>query len=416
MESFLSLQEFTSKIKSTLKDQMGGSYWVVAEIASIQIARQGHAYLELIEKKDDLIVSKIRANIWAGQFQSIQSQFIANTGEQLKSGMHILCSAVINYHEVYGLSINLLAIDPNYTLGERAKKRQQIIDQLNSEGLMDKNKQLRLAPVMQHIAIISSSTAAGYEDFLNQLTRNNYGYAHSTRLFDSVVQGDQAPASITKAFLNIQQSASKFDVVVLIRGGGSQIDLDCFDNYAVASAIANCSIPVFTGIGHQRDETIADLVAHTTLKTPTAVAEQIIDAMLVFEETLLNQYESISKLVKNRLRQENERNHHLKFNLLQLGKRYFLDGNNQLKFLKERITVQSKRVLQSKKHHLEILQKDIEANNPERIFAKGYSMTFLNNKLVKKNHLPQEGDLIQTINNQYIIQSTVKNIKSTENE
>src|SRR5690606_24904261 len=234
-------------------------------------------------------------NIWSYTYQGIRSRFVNTTGQSLSNGMKILALVNVQFHEIYGLSINIKDIDPNFTIGERAKRKQEIIDQLNREGLVHLNKQFVLPQVPQRLAVISSSTAAGLGDFDNQLKQNPQRYQVHWELFPATMQGNGASESIINSIATIEGKLTKkkFDLLVIIRGGGAKTDMDCFDEYDLAKAIANCSLPVVTGIGHERDECVADLVAHTKMKTPTAVAEFILSGFRDFENTLQNKLKQI---------------------------------------------------------------------------------------------------------------------------
>jgi exodeoxyribonuclease VII large subunit len=272
----LSLYELNKKISEALANNLEPSYWVVAEIGQIQTNRKGHCYLELVEKEDDQIKAKTRATIWSYTYRNLSTWFEGITGQSLKAGMKILFNATIQYHEIYGFSLNIRDIDAQYTLGERAKKRQEIIERLREDGVFEMNKELRLPTVPQNIAVISSETAAGFGDFMDQIVGNDYGYEVEIELFNAVMQGEEAASSIIDAMHQVFENIGNYDLLVIIRGGGATLDLDCFDNYDLGSHVAQFPIPVITGIGHERDETITDMVAHTKMKTPTAVAEFII--------------------------------------------------------------------------------------------------------------------------------------------
>lgn len=279
MNSQLTLKELNTLVKETLDVSFPEQLWVVAEIGELKVNRTGHCYLELVEKdqQGESIVARSRATIWSWQYRFIKPYFESTTGQTLMAGLKVLVSVSIEFHEVYGLSLNIKDIDPNYTLGDMARKRQQVINQLIEEGIFDMNKELELPDIPSHIAIISSPTAAGYEDFLDHLHNNSGAFKFYTRLFEATMQGNNAVASIIEAFEYIYNFEDQFDVVVLIRGGGSQMDLSCFDEYELAMHIAQFPIPVLTGIGHEKDESVADMVAHTKLKTPTAVAGFLIE-------------------------------------------------------------------------------------------------------------------------------------------
>jgi len=278
VEGQLTLSELNSLVKDALQAAFPGQVWVVAEIAEMKVNRSGHCYLELVDKdKDsDEVTARTRATIWSWQYRFIQPYFETMTGQTFSAGLKVLVSATVEFHEVYGYSLNIKDIDPNYTLGDLARRRLEIIRRLTEEGVIDMNKEIPIADIPSRIAVISSPTAAGYEDFINQLTNNQAGYCFYTKLFPAVMQGSEAAKSVMEALDAIYEYEDLFDVVVLIRGGGSQLDLSCFDDYNLALHISQFPLPVLTGIGHERDESIADMVANTQLKTPTAVAEFLI--------------------------------------------------------------------------------------------------------------------------------------------
>ena len=284
----LSVLQLTTAIQQVLEKELEPLVWVVGELSDFRQAPQGHVYFELVEKQGNQVQAKIRANLWQFTYRSVAAKFESVTGTTLKNGMKVLAQVSVTYHPVYGLSLNVKDIDPSFSLGERARIRQETIAKLTQEGWMGHNARLPLPLVIQRIAIISSATAAGYGDFINQLAGNPQGYKVYHQLFPSMMQGNDAVDSLLSALDQIAEQAEKLhlDAVVIIRGGGAQLDLDCFDDYRLALRIADFSLPVLTGIGHERDETIADLVAHTRLKTPTAVAEFILSSFREYEENL----------------------------------------------------------------------------------------------------------------------------------
>ena len=239
----LTLVALNNIIKKVLSSELEPSYWVVAEIGEMRLDQKGHCYLELVQKVENNILSKTRATIWSYTFRNINGWFEAINHKPIEAGINILANVQVSYHEIYGLSLNIKDIDANYTLGERARKRQQVIEQLNNDGVFDFNKQNILPAVPQNIAVISAPNAAGYEDFINQLINNSYGYAVHTTLFSTVMQGDNAPQSIINALHRIFENADEYDAVAIIRGGGSQLDLDCFDDYELATHIAQFPLP-----------------------------------------------------------------------------------------------------------------------------------------------------------------------------
>ncbi len=288
MNEQLKLSELNGLVRKSLSAAFPAPVWVIGEISEIKANQSGHCYLMLVEKEEgsDRIVAQARATIWSYTFRMLRPFFETTTGQPLTEGLKVLVSASVEFHELYGYSLNIRDIDPTYTLGDMAKRRREIIRRLTDEGVVDMNKELDLPLVPQRIAVVSSPTAAGYEDFVDQLKNNSYGYAFYVKLFPAVMQGTQAEASIIGALDRIYGYEDFFDVVVIIRGGGSASDLLCFDNYNLAYHITQFPLPVLTGIGHEKDDSIVDLVAHTRLKTPTAVAEFLISGAARFETNL----------------------------------------------------------------------------------------------------------------------------------
>lgn len=276
---YISLVELQRRVRQSLEERFALPLWVSAEIAEIKVNYSGHCYLELVEKGegDGVPKAQVRAVIWRSQYARIAAYFEAETGQRLAAGIRILAKATVNYHEVYGFSLQLLDIDPSYTLGDMERQRQQTIARLQAEGVWEMNRQQELPAVVQRIAVVSSSRAAGYQDFCNELAKSPYRF--SLTLFDAVVQGAAAEASLVDALGRVAVEEETFDAVVMIRGGGSSSDLNCFNAYRLCNHVAQFPIPVLTGIGHDKDTSVADLVAHTALKTPTAVAAWLVERM-----------------------------------------------------------------------------------------------------------------------------------------
>lgn len=288
MDERLSLTELQLIIKDSLYMALPDMYWVIAEIAEIKVNYSGHCYIELVEKQPDnvSISARIRGVIWNSRYRFLKPFFENSTGESLREGLKILFRAKIEYHEIYGLSLVINDIDPSFTLGELALKRQQILKRLEREGVLTMNKDLDFPQVPQRIAVISSSNAAGYSDFITHLRDNSYGYVFYTALFDTPMQGSDTQTGVIRSLDRIAQHAEIFDVVVIIRGGGSQTDLSWFDNYDIAFYITQFPVPVLTGIGHEKDLSVTDIVAWQALKTPTAVADFLIECMVSAEDHL----------------------------------------------------------------------------------------------------------------------------------
>lgn len=401
----LTLFQFNQQLKETLQAQIAPQQWVIAEIGELRINQKGHCYMELVEKEGNFIQAKIRANIWAYQFKSLSQAFRLATGSTLSPGQKILLNVTANFHEVYGLSLTVNDIDPNFTLGERSKQREAILKRLSAAGALDQNSSLPLPLVPQQVAVISSATAAGYQDFEEHLQNNPRQVDFRLTLFNALMQGDQAPPSIIDAIDRIEASG-RFDVIVLIRGGGAQTDLDCFDDEALCMRISKLQTPILTGIGHQRDQTLTDLVAHTALKTPTAVAEFLIDGAYRFDDALhdallrikrsLSQSLQlrINELEKFEIRLEREVNH-------QLDK-----ADNVLTQLSTIIQHRGKQRLKILQTELTQLSDRIYLNDPNTLFKKGYTITLKNGKRIQEQNV-NSGDEILTIGAGLSIKSNV---------
>ncbi len=427
----LKLSELTELINESIINSFPDYYNVVAEISQISRNASGHVYLQLVEKEQytDKITANLRAAIWSSRFNMIQPYFKAITGMDLSTGIKILTKVEVSFHQVYGLSLIIQEIDPTYTLGEIEKRRQEIINQLVADGIFDENKKLELPLVIQHIAIITSETAAGYEDFVNQLNNNKNNYKFEFQLFSATMQGEKTEKSVIFALDKILLQKDDFDIVVIIRGGGSKLDLSAFDSYEIASNVAQFPIPVLTGIGHQRDMSITDMVAHKSLKTPTAVADFLIQNFADFENILIDKYNKINfsanKIIQN---QTNKLSTHkkilyentfkiffdktLKFNnlyqkLLALPKQILNEKNIDLKN-KELILKNSlKHFIMIENQKLLLLSSSLENNNPQNILKKGFSMTTKNGKIVKSTQELVKNDKLTTYFEDGKIVSTV---------
>lgn len=437
MQSPHSLSELNQLIKQTLDSNLSPSYWIIAEVGELRDSVRGHAYLELVEKSGSHLIAKIKANIWSYTYQGIRSRFLAAAGQPLGNGMKILALVNVQFHEIYGLSLTIKDVDPNYTIGERAKRKQEIIDQLTREGLIHLNKQYPLPLVPQRLAVISSSSAAGYGDFIDQLEKNNSRYRVHYELYPATMQGNDASPSIINAISAIEADLQeeKFDLLIIIRGGGAKTDMDCFDDYDMAKAIANTSLPVVTGIGHERDECIADLVANTRMKTPTAVAEFILSGFRNFEDRLRENIKLIERAAGNFLQREDRMirdKEHLLRNLflyrMTSAKEKLNNHNHQLRSIAhlnikmqtvalvnlEKTLENSVRVkLDHQKQHLQSLEKDLRRLDPQYFLEKGYTRTEINGIPVNKATL-QKGDKINTFTLAYKITSIIADI--TEHE
>lgn len=408
-ESALSLYELNNLVKNIIDDQLPDQYWIKAEMSDVRVNQNGHCYLEFIEK-DTLgksTIAKARGMIWANTFHLLKAFFEETTGHIFSSGLKVLVSVSINFHELYGYSLTVHDIDPSYTLGDQAMNRAKIIKQLEEEGVLEMNKELTLPTPLHRIAIISSPTAAGYEDFCDQLANNAFGYVFYTRLFPAIMQGDKTEGSIIAALEHIYHYQDAFDAVVIIRGGGATSDLTSFDSYLLAANCAQFSLPIITGIGHERDETVLDIVAHTRAKTPTAVAEFLISKMDEAMAQLLNFQLFISTKTKQLLQEE-----FLKLNTYELQNTFKLkDWSKQQQLFLDLAYKTLKSATDRKQReqtvYLENLEKQINLISPINLLKKGYSITTINGKIVKNSSELQKGDQISTRFHDGTVDSTV---------
>ena len=394
----ITLLELNGRVKSTLQFEMPDAYWVQAEISSISPSSQGHCYIELVQKDPTgrNFLAKAKANIWRGTWLKLKPYFEAETGESLKVGMKVLLQVTVTFHEVYGYSLVVQDIDPTYTMGDMARRRKEILEQLEKEGVIGLNRELEIPMLPQRIAVISSATAAGWGDFRNQLDSNVYGFRFYVKLFPALMQGDDVERSVISALNAVADHRDDFDLVVIIRGGGAVSELSCFDSYNLAFNIANFPLPVITGIGHERDDTVADVVAHTKVKTPTAAAEFIINRVFDSASELENLTRRMSDAIADRMNTEHIRIERLSQKLPSL----FAVLRTRQEQLLETIWMRSvngvRNMMTAQTHKLEIMDKSIAAADPVMILKRGYSLTRLNGSVVKEASGLKKGDRLVT--------------------
>lgn len=396
MEQFIALSELQEQIRVALMRQAGEAQWVVAEISEAKVNYAGHCYLELVERPEraKAPVAQARGVIWASTYKMISGYFRFQTGSDLEAGMKVLIKCNVSYHPVYGLSLNISDIDPAYTIGETERIRRQTIAQLQEEGVFDMNRDFELPAVVQRIAVISSARAAGYQDFVEQLESS--GYRFDLKLFAAVMQGDSAEESIVKALDKIAAHDAEFEAVVLIRGGGSTSDLGAFDNYRICSYIAQFPLPVITGIGHDKDVSVADMVAHTALKTPTAVAAFLIDGAREVHGVLETLYEAVtgqavqflvqesarlenaSLVLENRtgrlIHSEMNRIESLRHELRIRTSNRLVAETRGLGHIKEQVRAAAEGLLVRQRSKLDWLEVSVAAASPKRILERGYAI------------------------------------------
>jgi len=430
-----SIAELNQLIQATLENELDPVYWVVGEISDFRTAPQGHAYFELVEKQGNQVLAKIKANLWQFAYRTVAARFESVTGSGIKNGMKVLAQVSVSFHPLFGLSVNVKDIDPSFSLGERARLRQETIDRLTQEGLMRLNARHILPPVIQKIAIISSASAAGYGDFINQIESNTGGYQVYHKLYPSAMQGNEAVTSLINALIAVfgEMDQLKPDVVVIIRGGGAQLDLDCFDDYRLAVAIGRFPIPVLTGIGHERDESIADLTAHTKLKTPTAVAEFILASFREFEENLnlaltrldrstrlqlkgseskLNQLShQVKSLSESRIRLEREKLKSKTDRLITSSRNRIRLAENNLVGLEKTLVRESIQFIKNQEQRVQSMSVALYQLDPQSIFKRGYTRSEINGIPVDFAEL-KIGENLLTHTEKHKLESTITKIDS----
>lgn len=405
----VSLYELTAGIRQAIAD-MQISTWVIAEISEINSNRSGHVYLDLIEKSSisGNVIAKLRATIWCSCAQRILPKFEVETGQSLRSGMKGMFFVTVGFHEVYGLSANISAINSEFTLGDIERQRRETIMRLEQEGVIDMNKSLQLPTVLKHIAIISAETAAGYGDFCKQIENNVYGFNLSLKLYPAQMQGIGADNSIMEALDRIINEPKHPDAVVIIRGGGSRSDLACFDSYELAFYVANYPLPILTGIGHERDNSVVDIVAHTRLKTPTAVAEFIIGHNVEFLNLLDTLSEKIITLARSFYELRNTKVEALFLSLRTSVNSIMHSYSERLTQMTNTIALTSNNIISQRLMQLDSIEQIIKAHDPRDLLKKGYSLTMINGKTLRSAKEVNAGDKIQTLLSDGVVSSIVE--------
>lgn len=400
----LTLYELNRLVHEVVEEELPHTYWVEAELSEAREVR-GHCYMELVQydvmsqlsgSTGRTPIARASAKCWQNRWSQIRPRFEQVTGQPLHAGMKVLLSVSANFHEAYGFSWIVSDIDPTYTIGDMARKRQEIIRTLHEEGIFDLQRELTLSPFARRIAVISSENAAGYGDFCNQLADNEYGFSFVTQLFPAIMQGEQVEESIIKALervYSLSPSPSpegegdwEWDAVVIIRGGGATADLSGFDTLALAENVAQFPLPVITGIGHERDESIIDMVSHTRVKTPTAAAAFLIDNLA----TTLSAIEDLQTRAVNSVKDR------------------ISAAMAQLSLFSSQLPSLAKYCIQRKRHRLELLAQRTLSLDPTQLLRRGYSITLKDGHIVRDASMLQPGDEIETILENGKIQSIIK--------
>lgn len=439
----LSLFQLNNIVREAVKTCFPQRYWVRAELSDVRESGPGHCYVEFVEKENRTgqMIAKARGSIWANRWKLLKPFFEQETNQKFASGIKVLVEVSVEFHELYGYSLVVNDIDPSYTLGDMARNRAEILKKLEQEGVKDMNKELPMAQLPNRIAIISSSTAAGYGDFMNQLEHNEKGFPFYTHLFPAVMQGAQTESSIIDALNAIFQYSDLFDVVVIIRGGGATSDLNSFDSYQLALNCAQFPLPLIVGIGHERDETVLDAIAHTRVKTPTAAAEYLISRMEEAYEELTLLEDAINERVRSRLEGElqkltllteripliadqrierekgrlellqnqmisrvnlmvNDEENKLQLltaHIPQLARNMLMSRRMKLEFLQENLRTAVPQQMERAQREIQNLEKIVELVSPEAILRKGYSLTLVNGRTIKQVHELRRGDRVTTL-------------------
>ena len=425
-ENRLTLYELNRLVREVIECEMPNEYWVEAELSECR-ENHGHCFMSLIQKDERgaTPIAKADARCWASKWMLIRPYFERTTGQALRPGIKVLLKVYAQFHEAYGFSWIVTDIDPTYTLGDMARKRQEIIRQLKEEGVFDLQKELRLPLFCQRIAVISSETAAGYGDFCNQLADNPYGFQFQPQLFPAIMQGEGVSQSIINALEKIYALTTNpspltpnYDCVVIIRGGGATSDMSGFDTLELAENVANFPLPIITGIGHDRDESILDMVSHTRVKTPTAAAALLIDNLKAVLDTIEGAQSLITHYAQQKLSSLNAQLTTLSeaiprlFSIVKTRQEARLDTyyqriahhiglklstlNAQLSTIESRIPMVLERRITSERHRLEMLEEKTKVLDPALLLKRGYSITLFKGKAVRDAQALHEGDEIET--------------------
>lgn len=403
----LTLFELNRLVREVLECEMPNEYWVEAELSECRESR-GHCYMELIQKEEHSAtpIAKASAKCWASKWMLIRPYFERITGQHLHAGMKVLLKVYPQFHEAFGFSWIITDIDPTYTLGDMARKRQEIIRQLKEEGVFDLQRELELPLFCQHIAIISSKSAAGYGDFCNQLDNNPYGFQFKTRLFPAIMQGEEVEQSIIQALNQINDLQDDFDCIVIIRGGGATSDMSGFDTLLLAENVANFPLPIITGIGHERDETILDMVSHTSVKTPTAVAALLIENLKSVLDAINDAQVHLTSCVQQKLSTLSNQLTTIQETIPRLFSIVKTRQEARLEAIEAKFPMLIERRLTAEKHKIQLIEEKTKALDPRLLLRRGYSITLFKGKAVRNPQSLKAGDEIET----HLEKGTIKSI------
>lgn len=403
------LFELNEYIRRIMALNFSANIWVSCEIAQIGISK-GHRYLNLIQKSEETgaMMAQMEGILWEQTYRRLRRKTGKSIEVILQEGMAVLVQVKVDFHERYGLKLLVEDIDPGYTMGQLALQRQQTLDQLHALQLLDRNATLPLKPVLQRIALITSERAAGFQDYQKQLQTNAYAYEYQNTLFPATVQGENAPKEIIRQVKNIQGKADRFDCIVIVRGGGAKLDLLAFDDLELCKTVANCSLPVITGIGHEVDESILDRVAHTSLKTPTAVAEFLIQRHLHFESALLQYGQELKRLADVAITTQQLQLQRLEQLIGLKSKNDLINAERMLEYIVHELPKSVQLNLKNQEKKLEQLSQICRLLSPEETLKRGFSITLQNGKVVKNAKTLKAGDRIKTLLHQGSLESEIK--------
>lgn len=456
--NIFSLKQVVSSIRKTIEDRYQSTYWVKAEMHKLNLYPSGHAFPELVQKEDGKIVAQINGSIWKHNFQRINQRFIEIVKEPLKEGTTLLLNVKITYNETFGMSLQILDVDPSYSLGELQRERQETLLRLKKEGLLNLNQQLDFPLLPQRVAIISADTSKGLSDFMKVLNNNKDGFAFFTMLFSAYLQGDIASSSIIEQLNRIQKVKHHFDLVVIVRGGGGEVGLSCYNNYNLCKAIAEFALPVLTGIGHSTNLTVAEMIAFRNAITPTELAEFLVQAFQevntpvqlapskinrattqLLEKVTKNFY-SETKTFKSNVKhamvfhtnlllqtsrklhaktdlsidRNRERIHYLQKDLVLYQKRLLNDRNTYLSDAEQFLSQNSMQFIDKKAKNLEQLERAIQLLDPKNVLKRGYSISRLNGKTISESNVPKENDELEIESFEYTLKTKVEVITNNK--
>ena len=414
----ITLHQLTQRISAVVNRSFAEPVWVTAELSYVRVASNGHCYMNLIEKdaRRGTTLASVRGMRWANRWWIIRDEFQNATGQAFTSGLKVMLQVQVTMHELYGLSLTILDVDPTYTLGEMARRRIEILRRLQADGVIDMNRDLPFPTLPQRIAVVSAAGAAGYGDFMKHLAANETGLKFYCHLFPATMQGQQTEPSVIAALERINAVQELFDVVVIIRGGGATVDLASFDSYELALNVANFPLPVITGIGHDRDQTVLDRVAHTSVKTPTAAAALLVETLQTQWQRIIDLQETIIDEVDERMKDERQRLLHItnavrntrvtigqqisRSDLLgqkiqRLAQQRILTDSNRLGMISQTLRLHISQRLLREKDKQEYLGKTIAMAQPDNILRRGFSITRLDGHAVKSASAVPEGSTLK---------------------